>query len=146
MARQVMLAMALAVVLVHGGPAMAANTVTCGDAGKKVKVEYDIRFEDSQSRGAGSVSRVHGWFPDFEISTDASESGRQPETISDQKSDYERLEIDLEDPAIAKIVLRLRLYRDFRYDDTDKQYAEHVVAGTLSVMGEGVWAVTCTGW
>jgi major membrane immunogen (membrane-anchored lipoprotein) len=132
--------------LLLGAMPASADTVTCADAAMTIRVEYDITFDDSEARGKGVVTRVAGQFRDFDVSTVPSGDAGVTETISDQVSDYDRLEVDLEDPSIAKIVLRLRLFRDWRYDNTDADYDEHMVAGTLSVMSQGVWAVTCTGW
>ena len=61
-------------------------------------------------------------------------------------TDYDRLEIDLEDPSLAKIVLRLRLFKDTEYDQTDNEYDKSIVAGTLSAMGAGVWSGLCNCW
>lgn len=137
-------AAALAILLVVATPAVA-DTIVCTDADGQARVEVGIVFADP-GRDAGEVTRVDGRFLDFTISTESADPDRRPEVLVDPVSTDDRLEVFLLDPDEVRIVLALRLFRDFRTDGTDREYTEHVVAGTLRAMGAGVWAVTCTGW
>jgi hypothetical protein len=125
----------------------AADTVRCADAKGEATAEFDITFAD-ETRRAGDVTRVDARFEDFTVSTDPTDPDQRPDILdpSDQVTEDDRLEIFLLDPDNIRYVLALRLFRAFKYDGTDKEYEEHVVAGTLSAMAAGVWAVTCTGW
>jgi len=125
----------------------AADTVRCTDAKGEATAEFDITFAD-ETRRAGDVTRVDARFEYFTVSTDPTAPDQRPDILdpSDQVSEDGRLEIVLLDPDEVRCVLALRLFRDFKYDGTDEEYDEHVVAGTLRAMGAGVWAVTCTGW
>jgi len=51
------------------------------------------------------------------------------------------LEVDLKEAFHGKIVLRLRLSKDIKYNQRDGEYSESIVAGTLSVMGVDVPAI-----
>jgi len=133
----------LAMALAASAPA-AADTVRCAavDAAPRVTLSADI----SEDRQSLTVNRLDADLGDFTIST----AGDAPEPISDQESADGRLSIGLSDPQDIWIVLRLQLIRDTEFrrlhdDETDENWRS-AVAGTLSVMDNGVWAVTCEGW
>ena len=122
----------------------AADTVRCAAVDAAPKVTLDATISDD--RQALTVHRLDADLGDFTIST----AGNPPEPIADQESADGRLSIGLTDPDDIWIVLRLQLVRDTEYhrlhdDETDENWRS-VVAGTLSVMDVGVWAVTCEGW
>jgi hypothetical protein len=124
-------------------PALA-DTVRCAaiDGAPRVTLEADI----SEDRGSLTVRRLEADMGDFTIST----AGDDADPISDQDSAGGRLSIGLSDPEDIWIVLRLELVRDTEFrrlygDETDENWRS-VVAGTLSVMDTGIWAVTCEGW
>lgn len=124
-----------------------ADTVRCADARGEATVDFDIAFAD-EGRQAGTVSRLDARFENFAVSTDPA-GPDEPADVLDPTaavSEDDRLEIFVLDPDRVRYVLALRLFRAFAYDGTDTEYDEHVVAGTLSAMGAGVWAVTCAGW
>jgi hypothetical protein len=113
----------------EGGPALTLEVTFTGKA-----------------REAATVTRLDADLGDFTIST----AGDPPERIAGQESIDGRLSIDLADPDDIWIVLRLRLARDTEHHrlqdgEMDEDWRS-VVAGTLSVLGTGVWAVTCDGW
>jgi hypothetical protein len=113
-----------------------------------VKVEFDIAFADEE-RNFGEVKLVEAVSEYFSISTQPADPGQRPDLLLDPVSKPGRLEIDIEDPEDIWIILRLRLFRDVRYDrkfEGVPDLEKSVAAGTLSVMGAGVWAVTCSGW
>jgi hypothetical protein len=122
----------------------AAETVRCAAVGAAPRVTLDAAI--SADRQALTVRRLDADMGDFTIST----AGDSPNPISDQESADGRLSIGLSDPDDIWIVLRLQLIRDteFRrlYDDETDENWRSVVAGTLSVMDNGVWPVTCSGW
>ena len=124
-----------------------ADTVRCTDAKGEATAEFDIGFAD-EGRQVDEVSRLDARFRDFSVSTDPADPDERPDVIDPTAlmSEDDRLEIFVLDPDQVRYVLALRLFRAFKYDGTDKEYEEHVVAGTLSAMGAGVWAVTCAGW
>ncbi len=136
--------------VVLAGPASADDTIRCADARGEVHAEIDIAFADEE-RSTGAVSRVDVQFADFSMSTKPSDPDQPPERLSDQVSEDDRLEISLSDPQDIWTVLALRLFKDIYFE---RQFSEadvakpevSVVAGTLSAMGVGIWAVTCTGW
>jgi hypothetical protein len=121
-----------------------ADTVRCRAVEGKPTVMLDVAF--AENRDAVTVARLDADLGDFAIST----AGDPPERIAGQESGAGRLDIDLTDPERIWIVLRLRLVRDLEYhrlqNDESDENARSVVAGTLSVMGAGVWAITCEGW
>ena len=124
-------------------PALA-DTVRCKALENKPTVMLEVAF--AENRDALTVTRLDADLGDFTIST----AGNPPERIAGQESGDGRLDIDLTDPEDIWIVLRLRLVRDLEYhrlqDDESDENSRSVVAGTLSVMGAGVWPVTCEGW
>ena len=136
--------------VVLAGPASAEDTIRCADARGEVHAEIDIAFADEE-RSTGAVSRVDVQFADFSMSTKPADPDQRPELLADQVSEVGRLEIYLSDPAGYLDRPRLRLFKDVYFE---RQFSEadvakpevSVVAGTLSAMGVGIWAVTCTGW
>lgn len=125
-------------------PALA-DTVRCRAVEGGPTVALEVTFT-GEAREAATVTRLDADLGDFTIST----AGHPPERIAGQESGHGRLSVDLADPDDIWIVLRLRLVRDTEYhrlqdDETDANWRS-VVAGTLSVLGTGVWAVTCEGW
>ncbi len=140
----VSLRLAILPLLLASAPALA-DTIACADTKGEAAAEVEITFAD-ETRGVGEVTGVEGRFADFTLTTDPADADQRPEVLFDPVSEDDRLEVYLLDPDEVRIVFALRLFRDFRYDGTDREYTEHVVAGTLRAMGAGVWAVTCTGW
>lgn len=131
--------------LVAGMPA-AADTLRCAAPGGSPAVTVEVALKEDETRAAGAVSRLDADLGEFTIST----AGAPPERIAGQEGGEDRLSVDVSDPDDAWIVLRLRLVRDVAYErprdgDTDWK-PKSVVAGTLSVLGVGVWPVTCSGW
>lgn len=125
-------------------PALA-DTVRCKAVEGRPTVTLEVTFT-GEAREAATVTRLDADLGDFTIST----AGNSPERIAGRESADGRLSIELSDPDDIWIVLRLRLVRDTEYhrlqdDETDDDWRS-VVAGTLSVLGNGVWAVTCDGW
>jgi len=125
-------------------PALA-DTVRCKAVEGGPTVALEVTFV-GEAREAATVTRLDADLGDFIIST----AGHPPERIAAQESEEGRLLIELADPNDIWIVLRIRLVRDTEYhqlqdDETDADWRS-VVAGTLSVLGNGVWAVTCEGW
>ncbi|MCB1502240.1 MAG: hypothetical protein KDK07_21075 [Bauldia sp.] len=127
----------------------AADTIRCKAIAGTPTVTLEIAgVGDGDIPGA--VSQLDADLGDFTLSTHPTDSGAEAERIESQVSGPGRLDLNLTDPGDVWIVLRLRLVRDVEYkrqygDETDEN-ARSVVAGTLSVMGAGVWAVTCEGW
>ncbi len=135
----------LAIGLAAGAPALA-DTIRCAAPEGVPTVTVDLALGDDADRRPGAVTRLDADLGDFTIST----AGNPPEIIAGQEGGTDRLTIDISDPGDVWIVLRLRLVRDVAYkrlgsDETDGNPVS-VVAGTLSVLGNGVWPVTCTGW
>ena len=130
------------------GPA-EADTIRCKavDGRPTVTLEVASATEDDTP---GAVTRVDADLGDFTMSTHPADPDTKAERIESQVSKSGRLDVYLTDPDDVWIVLRLRLVRDTEYhrlegDETDETWRS-VVAGTLSVMGAGVWPVTCEGW
>jgi hypothetical protein len=124
----------------------AADTVRCAGPGGSPTVALELAITPDETRVAGAVTRLDADVGDLVIST----AGTAPERIAGQEGGTDRLTVDVSDPGDVWIVLRLRLVRDVAYrrlqgDETDANPLV-VVAGTLSVLGVGVWPVTCTGW
>jgi hypothetical protein len=122
-----------------------ADTVRCTAMEGGPALSLEVTFT-GEAREAVTVTRLDADLGDFTIST----AGNLPERIAGQESVDGRLSIDLADPGDTWIVLRLKLVRDTEYhrlqgDETDENWRS-VVAGTLSVLGVGVWPVTCEGW
>lgn len=122
-----------------------ADTVRCKAVEGRPTVALEVTFTGG-ARGTATVTRLDADLGDFTIST----AGNPPERIAGQESDDGRLSVDLVDPDDIWIVLRLKLVRDTEYyrlrgDESDEDW-QSVVAGTLSVLGVGVWPVTCEGW
>ena len=143
--RVVLLLAGLAVLLAAVPPALA-DTLRCAAPAGLPTVTVELALGDDAERTAGPVTRLDADLGDFTIST----AGHPPEIIAGQEGGADRLTVDVSDPGDIWIVLRLRLVRDVAYkrlggDDTDENPVS-VVAGTLSVLGNGVWPVTCTGW
>ncbi len=133
------------VMLAAATPAMA-DPIRCTGPGGSPTVALEVALATEEPRAAGPVSRLDADLGDFTIST----AGTPPERIAAQEGGENRLSVDLSDPGDVWIVLRLRLVRDVAYkrlqgDETDEGPVS-AVAGTLSVLGVGVWPVTCTGW
>jgi len=123
-----------------------ADIVQCAAPGGMPTVTLDVALGDDEARSAGAVARLDADLGDFTIST----AGHPREVIAAEEGGVDRLTVDVSDPDDVWIVLRLRLVRDVAYrrlrgDETDDNPTA-VVAGTLSVLGVGVWPVTCTGW
>lgn len=123
----------------------AADAIRCAGPGETPKVSLEVALAADESRTPGVVSRLDADLGDFTVST----AGTPPEHIAGQEAGVDRITVDVSDPDDVWIVLRLRLVRDVAYqrqqgDETDRNPAV-VVAGTLSVLGVGVWPVTCTG-
>lgn len=130
--------------LTVAAPALA-DTVRCKAVEGRPTVTLDVTLT-GEAREAATVTRLDADLGDFTIST----AGNPPERIAGQETGDGRLSIDLTDPDDIWIVLRLKLVRDTEYHrlqdgETDEDWRS-VVAGTLSVLGVGVWAVTCEGW
>lgn len=125
-------------------PALA-GTVRCAAVQGGPAATLAVTFADA-AREIAEVTRLDADMGDFTIST----AGNPPERIAGQESGEGRLSVELSDPEDIWIVLRLKLVRDVAYrrlqgDETDEN-PRSVVAGTLSVLGVGVWPVTCEGW
>jgi hypothetical protein len=139
-----MRAFLILVALTMAAPALA-DTVRCKAVEGRPTVALEVTFT-GESREVATVTRLDADMGDFTIST----AGNPPERIVAQESGDGRLSVDLTDPDDIWIVLRLKLVRDTEYHrlqegETDANWRS-VVAGTLSVLGNGVWAVTCEGW
>lgn len=124
----------------------AADTIRCAAPDGLPSVVIDVAIAPDETRAAGPVARLDADLGDFTIST----AGTPPEIIAGQEGGTDRLTVDVSDPGDVWIVLRLRLVRDVAYrrlqgDEADDNPVA-VVAGTLSVLGVGVWPVTCAGW
>lgn len=135
----------LLAMLAAASPA-AADAVRCAGPGETPTVALEVALAADEPRTPGVVSRLDADLGDFTIST----AGTPPEHIAGQEAGVDRITVDVSDPDDVWIVLRLRLVRDVAYkrqqgDDMDETPSV-VVAGTLSVLGVGVWPVTCTGW
>jgi len=123
-----------------------ADTVQCAAPGGMPTVTLDVAIGEDEARAAGAVARLDADLGDFRIST----AGHPPEVIAAEEGGADRLTVDVSDPDDIWIVLRLRLVRDIAYRRLNEGESDEnptaVVAGTLSVLGVGVWPVTCTGW
>jgi hypothetical protein len=127
----------------------AADTIRCEAVGGKPTVTLEVALP-SERDTPGTVSQVDADLGEFTLSTRPADTDAKVERIESQESGPGRLDVTLTDPDDVWIVLRLRLVRDTEYhrlegDETDENWRS-VVAGTLSVMGAGVWPVTCQGW
>ena len=123
-----------------------ADIVQCTAPDGMPTVTLDVALGADGARAAGAVARLDADLGDFTIST----AGHPPEVIAEEEGGEDRLTVDVSDPDDIWIVLRLRLVRDVAYRRLNEGESDEnptaVVAGTLSVLGVGVWPVTCTGW
>lgn len=123
-----------------------ADTIHCMGPGETPKVALEVALAPDETRMPGVVSRLDADLGDFTIST----AGTPPERIVGQETGVDRITVDVSDPDDVWIVLRLRLVRDVAYTrlpgDASDESPVSVVAGTLSVLGVGVWPLTCRGW
>lgn len=127
-----------------------ADTIRCKAIEGTPTVTLQLTPPIGDGDTPGTVSQVDADLGDFTLSTHPADPDAKAERIESQPSESGRLDVYLTDPDDVWIVLRLRLVRDTEYrrlegDETDENWRS-VVAGTLSVIGAGVWAVTCKGW
>ncbi|MCB1497519.1 MAG: hypothetical protein KDJ86_17195 [Bauldia sp.] len=135
-------------VLVAFAGTAVADTLRC----KAVDAAPTLTIEVASAEGdtLGAVTQVDADLGDFTMSAHPIDAEVPGEKIEDQTREPGLLELSLIDAEDVWIVMRLRLVRDVDYhllqgDETDEG-ARSVAAGTLSVMGAGIWAVTCEGW
>jgi hypothetical protein len=143
-ARITIRAILILAILAAAAPAHA-DTVRCTAVEGRPTLALEVTITGG-ARDAATVTRLDADLGDFTIST----AGNPPERIAAQESGDGRLSVELADPEDIWIVLRLRLVRDVAYQRLQADEADEnprsVVAGTLSVLGNGVWPVTCEGW
>ncbi len=121
----------LAMISLGAGSAHASGTISCvGEDG--VRAELAI--------GSLPVLGVVGASIEAGAAAWSTQAGDVPETIAIGQAfqDGERMMIDFTDPNIERVLIELRL-------QTASEEQHFATVGTLRIVGQGAYALTCTG-
>jgi hypothetical protein len=130
-----MLRAAIAVIGLCGlaTPSLATEWVNCSDAAGAASFSYlagTLEVLSVVAVTASAGERV--W------ASDVAYGPGEPIVVGQAFDTGDTILIDAMDGAVNRIVARLRLFRTTEGQDI-------VLAGTLQIPGEGVWAVSCSG-
>lgn len=130
-----MLRAAIAVIGLCGlaTPSLATEWVNCSDAAGAASFSYLAGALDVLSVVALTASTGEQVW-----ASDVAYGPGEPIVVGQAFDTGDTILIDAMDESVNRIVAQLRLFRA-----TEGQ--EIVLAGTLRIPGEGVWAVSCTG-
>ena len=135
-----MIRLSAAAVFVLSGlalPARATEWMDCGDAEKAVSMRMLLGAMDViavntiEIEAAGKTWSTAGANGEIRITT-----GQAFETA-------DQIWVDVTDENVGQIIAKLRLFK--ASDDTEGLENSYAAAGTLSLPGLGVWAISCSG-
>jgi hypothetical protein len=126
--------MASAAMMLFAGPALATENIICSSADEKAAMGFLV----GTTPGLSPLSLTM----DANGKSWATKPEGKKQTailIAQAFSDDEGMKIDITDDNAERIIAKLRVTRGH------DQGSEPVIAGTLMIVGEGAWPVTCEG-
>jgi predicted secreted protein len=135
-----MIRLSAAAVLVLAGlalPAQATEWMDCGDAEKTVSIRMLLGAMDVIALNTVEIEAVGKTW------STAGANGATRITTGQAFETADQMWIDVTDENVGQIIARLRLFK--AADDTEGLENSYAAAGTLSLPGLGVWAISCSG-
>jgi hypothetical protein len=118
-------------------PAHATEWMDCGDAEKTVGVRVLLGAMDVIAVNQVEIEALgKSW-------STAGSDGAVRVTTGQAFETADQIWLDVTDENMAQVIARLRLFK--ASDSTEGVENGYAVAGTLSLPGLGVWAVSCSG-
>lgn len=135
-----MIRLSAAAVLILAGlalPAQATEWMDCGDAEKTVSIRMLLGAMDVIAINTVEIEAVGKTW------STTGANGATRITIGQAFETADQMWIDVTDENVGQIIARLRLFK--ASDDTEGLENSYAAAGTLSLPGQGVWAISCSG-